>query len=96
MNNAAANGFTVRSSVGLQLGVWTRVTATLAGIKGTIYLNAVQQGQNANMMSPVSVSRATSWIGYNIDAALDSFRIYNSALSLAQIQALGNISQVYI
>jgi len=73
------------------------VAVTKSGNTGTLYVNGAQVGQNTNMtLSPSSLGNTTNnWIGrsqYNADAFLDGqideFRIYNRALSAAEVLAL--------
>ncbi|HXN34349.1 MAG TPA: LamG domain-containing protein [Polyangiaceae bacterium] len=77
--------------------VWRHVAVTLSGATGTLYVNGVAQTPNTNMtLKPTSLGSTTqNWIGrsqYANDAYLngkvDNFRIYNRALSAAEVQAL--------
>lgn len=76
---------------------WHLVAVTLSGSTGTLYVDGAQVGQNTAMtLNPSSLGSTTNnWIGrsqYSGDAflngAIDQFRIYNRALSAAEILAL--------
>jgi len=75
---------------------WQHVAVTWTGNVGTLYVNAVQVGQNASMtLKPSSLGNTTlNYIGrsqYNdpyLAGLVDEFRIYNRALSAAEISQL--------
>jgi hypothetical protein len=81
----------------LPTGVWQHVAVTRSGNTGTLYVNGAQVGQNTGLsLSPASLgSTNNNWIGRSqysgdafLDGQVDDFRIYNRALSAAEIQAL--------
>jgi hypothetical protein len=73
------------------------VAVAKSGNTGTLYVNGTQVGQNTSMtLSPSSLGNTTNnWIGRSqyaadpfLDGQIDEFRIYNRALSAAEVQAL--------
>ncbi len=87
----------INGSPALPTGVWKHVAITRNGNTGTLYIDGVQVGQNTSMtLSPSSLgSTANNWIGRSqysgdsyLDGQIDQFRIYNRALSAAEILAL--------
>jgi hypothetical protein len=81
----------------LSTGVWTHVAVTKSGNVGTLYVNGVVVGTNNNLtLSPSSLGNTNqSWLGRSqysgdayLDGQLDDFRIYNRALSAAEINGL--------
>ncbi|MGO9665308.1 MAG: LamG domain-containing protein [Polyangia bacterium] len=82
-------------------GVWEHVAVVLDASGGRLYLNGVQVGTNTTMkMRPTDLGATPNdWIGASefsntpfLDGAIDEFRIYNRALSAAEIVALFNTS----
>jgi Concanavalin A-like lectin/glucanases superfamily len=76
---------------------WQHVAITVAGTVGTLYVAGTQAAQNAAMtLSPSSLGITTqNWLGrsqFSLDAYLtgqiDNFRIYNRALSAAEVKQL--------
>ena len=81
----------------LPTGVWTHVAVTLSGKLGTLYVNGVAVGTNADMyFAPYRLGVGMDgWIGrsqYASDPLLkgkvDDFRIYQGALDAAAMAAL--------
>jgi hypothetical protein len=81
----------------LSAGTWHHLVVTHSGSIGTLYLDNVQAGQNTHMtLSPSRLGSTTqNWIGRSQYAAdpylngqVDNFRIYNRALSSAEVQSL--------
>jgi Concanavalin A-like lectin/glucanases superfamily len=81
----------------LATGSWQHVAVTLTAGTGTLYVNGAQVAQNTNMtLSPMSLGTTTqNWLGrsqFGVDPYLsgqiDNFRIYDRALSAAEVQTL--------
>ncbi len=72
------------------------VAVTRSGNTGTLYADGVQVGQNTSLtLSPASLGNTTlNYIGRSqyadpyLDGQVDQFRIYNRALSAAEVLAL--------
>jgi hypothetical protein len=78
-------------------GVWEHVALVLDSSGGRLYLNGVQVGTTTamTMLAPELGATPNNWIGRSefsenpyLDGAIDEFRIYNRALSAAEILAL--------
>jgi hypothetical protein len=87
----------LNASPALPTGVWKHVAVTRNGNTGTLYIDGVQVAQNTNMtLSPSSLGSTTNnWIGRSqysgdsyLDGQIDQFRIYNRALTAAEVLAL--------
>jgi hypothetical protein len=81
----------------LPTGQWVHVAVTLSGATGTLYVNGNAVGSNTEMThAPFRLAPTTqNWIGRSqysgdpyFNGKLDDFRIYNGALSAADIAAL--------
>lgn len=81
----------------LSTGTWQHVVITLTGNAGTFYVNGAVASQNAAMtLSPSSLASTTqNWLGRSqfagdpfLNGQIDNFRIYNRALSAADVQQL--------
>jgi concanavalin A-like lectin/glucanase superfamily protein len=81
----------------LATGSWQHLAVTLTGNSGTLYLNGVAIAQNAAMpLNPSSLGTTTqNWLGRSeftgdpfLTGQIDNFRIYDRALSAAEVQAL--------
>ncbi|NML66047.1 T9SS type A sorting domain-containing protein [Hymenobacter sp. RP-2-7] len=99
-NRNAGPEVNILSTTPLVPGRWQHVAVTLAttaGItSGTLYLNGQVVGTNSNLgVSPASLGTLTnSWLGRSqygqdpyLKGSLDEVRIYNAALTQAQVQA---------
>jgi autotransporter-associated beta strand protein len=75
---------------------WHHVAVTLAGTTGTLYVDGVPVGRNTITITPAQLGTTTQncigrsqWTGDPyLNGNVDDFRIYNGALSAAQITAL--------
>ncbi|MGC1376374.1 MAG: LamG-like jellyroll fold domain-containing protein, partial [Anaerolineales bacterium] len=85
-----------RSSV-LTTGAWIHIAITRNGNTGTLYVNGASVATNTSMtLSPASLgATVNNWIGRSqfsgdpyLNGAIDEFRIYNRALSAAEISTL--------
>jgi hypothetical protein len=83
----------------LPLNTWSLVTVTVSGTTGTLYVNGTPVGTNPDItITPASLGTTTQdWIGRSeyagdpyLDASVDDFNIYNSALSAAQVATLAS------
>ncbi|MCX6345299.1 MAG: carboxypeptidase regulatory-like domain-containing protein [Armatimonadetes bacterium] len=89
---------TVSGATALPTGSWQHVAITRSGITNTLYRNGVQVGQITGTLSPNSLTSTTiNRIGDSqtsthphLDGLLDDFRIYNKALTAAEIANLYN------
>ena len=87
----------------LPTGVWTHVAVTRSALVGTLYVNAVQVGRNTNLGNyPARLGNTpNNWIGRSQNAAdpnlvglVDDVRVYQRALSPAELRALAVAGQV--
>ena len=79
---------------------WHHVAVTLAGNTGVLYVDGARVGSNTISITPLQLGSTTqNWIGRSqysnppnsdpyLNGKVDDFRIYNGALSAAQIAAL--------
>jgi alpha-L-arabinofuranosidase len=81
----------------LPLSEWTHLAVTLSGTTATLYVNGSAVDTNTGMtLNPTSLGPTTqNYIGHSqfppdpyLDATVDDFQVYNSALTAAQITAL--------
>lgn len=87
----------IKGTAPLPTGKWVHVAVTLSGSVGTLYVDGVAVGTNTAMqLSPFRLGHTfQNWIGRSQYAAdpyfnglVDDFRIYDGALSAAEIGAL--------
>lgn len=91
--NAGAGEQQINGTAALPTGSWQHVMVTLSGTTGTLYVNGVQVGQNTSMtLKPSSLGSTTlnylgksQWPDPYFNGRIDDFRIYNRALSAAEI-----------
>jgi hypothetical protein len=85
------------SAAALPTGQWVHVAVTLSGTTGTLYVNGSAVATNTAMTHAPFRMRSTTqnWIGRSqyprdpyFKGKIDDFRIYNGALSAAQVAAL--------
>src|SRR4029077_14058333 len=80
----------------LPLNTWSHIAVTLSGSTGTLYVNGTAVATNASMtLHPSNLGATTqNWIGRSqyadpyLNATVDDFQIYKSALSAADIATL--------
>jgi hypothetical protein len=86
----------------LTTGTWRHVAVTRTGNTGTLYVDGAEVAQNTAMtLSPMSLGTTTqNWLGRSqfpvdpyLSAQIDNFRIYDRALSAAEVQTIyaGNL-----
>ncbi len=86
----------INGNAALTTGSWQHVAVTLSGNLGILYVNGTEVGRNGNMtLRPASLGNtALNYIGRSqyadpyLDGRVDNFRIYNRALSAAEIGGL--------
>jgi hypothetical protein len=87
----------INGSAAVPTGQWVHVAVTLSGTTGTLYVNGVAVGTNTAIAhAPFRLAVTTqNWIGRSqysgdpcFNGKLDDFRIYNGALSAAQVAVL--------
>ena len=104
--NTVRYGITTSSSGGeqtlngpvLSAGAWHHVAVTLSGTTGILFVDGVGVGTNTSMtLKPASLGSTTQnylgksqWPDPYLNGRVDDFRIYNVALSSAQVVALAN------
>ncbi|MDQ8737713.1 beta-L-arabinofuranosidase domain-containing protein [Paenibacillus sp. LHD-38] len=95
----------VTKGADLSTGVWKHVTLVIEGKKGILYEDGVKVAENNDLtLNPASLGSTTSnFIGksqFNGDPAFrgkfEDFRIYNKALSAAEISSLLDLSDEFI
>jgi len=78
-------------------GSWQHVAVTLTATTGTLYVNGAEVAQNTNVtLNPASLGTTTqNWLGRSqfpgdpyLSGQIDNFRIYDRALSAAEVQTL--------
>lgn len=88
-------GSQFQASQTLPLNQWSHIAATLNGTVATIYINGVAAG-TATFPTPVNIVRSKCYIGKSnwgdpyANAVFDELRIWNTALTQAQILASMN------
>jgi hypothetical protein len=95
------NGSAVRTIEGtsaLATGGWHHVAVTLDGTTGMLYVDGQLAGSSAVNIRPSQLGATTqNWIGRSqfsadpyLDGRVDEFRIYNRALSAAEVSEVMN------
>ena len=84
------NGVTQTSTGSLINGVWSHVVVVVSGGSGTFYINNTTRGTITGVTSIPAERMAWDSIAYDewFKGSLDDVRIYNRALTVAQINAL--------
>lgn len=102
ITTTAGSGEQVINAPAIPLNTWTHVAVTLVGNVGTIYVNGVAVGTNANItLRPANLGTTTNnYLGdsqYSSDAALsgrlDDFRILGTGLNAAGIAGIRDLWQ---
>ncbi len=95
--NGAGGEQRIDGTAPVPTGVWTHLAVTKSALVGTLYVNAVQVGQNANLGNyPARLGNTpNNWIGRSQNAAdpyltglVDDFRVYQRGLLPAELRAL--------
>lgn len=85
------------NAAALATGSWQQVAVTLTANMGILYVNGAQVAENASMtLNPASLGTTTqNWLGRSefagdpyLDGQIDNFRIYDRALTAAEVQTL--------
>ena len=99
-NNSAEQ--VINGTSGLATGSWVHVAVTQQGTTGTLYVNGVVVGTNTAMtLNPASLGALTQnyiaksqWPDPTLAGSIDEFRIYNRALTAADIVALTGLNEL--
>lgn len=83
----------INGNAALATGSWQHVAVTLSGNLGILYVNGAEVGRNSNMtLRPANLGNTNlNYIGRSqyadpyLDGRVDNFRIYNRALTAAEI-----------
>ncbi|UVH56968.1 alginate lyase family protein [Variovorax paradoxus] len=87
----------IDGSAALPTGKWVHVAVTVSGALGTLYVDGVEAGSNAQMsLGPFDLGSTTqNWLGRSqfssdpyLQGRVDDFRIYGGALGSAEVAAL--------
>ncbi|SOD30932.1 Alginate lyase [Variovorax sp. YR752] len=87
----------IDGSAALPTGKWVHVAVTVSGALGTLYVDGVEAGSNAQMsLGPFDLGSTTqNWLGRSqfsgdpyLQGRVDDFRIYGGALGSADVAAL--------
>jgi lysophospholipase L1-like esterase/fibronectin type 3 domain-containing protein len=89
----------INGTAPLPIGGWHHVAVTLAGGVGVLYVDGVEVARNSAMtLTPASLGNTTqNWIGRSqwndpyLNGRVDEFRIYNTALTAAEIASLADL-----
>jgi hypothetical protein len=83
------------ATTALPLNSWSHIAVTLNGTTGTLYVNGNVAATGTISLHPSNLGNtANNWIGRSqyadpfLNATVDDFQIYNSALTQAQVQTL--------
>lgn len=96
-NNGGFGSQTVSTPTPLATGQWVHVAVTLSGSTATLYVNGVAVGTNTAMTrAPFRLDDGDkNWLGRSqypadpyFNGKLEEFRIYNGAMTAAQVAAL--------
>ncbi|MGG4144057.1 LamG-like jellyroll fold domain-containing protein [Paenibacillus algorifonticola] len=98
-NSGSGGEQRISTTTAFPTGVWKHVGVTLSGNTASLYVDGVLVGTNANMtLKPSSLGNTTlNYLGRSqytgdpyLNGGLDDFRIYNRALSAAEMTTLFN------
>ncbi len=83
------------NTTALNAGDWASIAVTLSGTTGTLYLNGVAVATGSITITPAMIAPTLHYLGKSqfaadpfFNGAIDDFRIYNRALSAAEVSAL--------
>lgn len=99
VSSGASTGTSGVGSAVLSQGTWYFITAVYDGTVAYVYLNGLLQASSTIGLTMNSVTGQTLWVGRNAvsdgyySGKLDDVRIYNRALSAAEVFALYDASQ---
>lgn len=94
--------YNVTSSVPIATSTWTHVAFTYDGARMTQYINGTPNGTRTLTVDPGTPASFDTYIGsmgfnggttYTFNGSLDDIRVYNRALSDAEVKQLYNIGQ---
>ncbi|MGJ7503439.1 LamG-like jellyroll fold domain-containing protein [Variovorax sp. ZT5P49] len=87
----------IDGSAALPTGRWVHVAVTVSGALGTLYVDGIEAGSNAQMsLGPFDLGATTqNWLGRSqfssdpyLQGRIDDFRIYSGALGSAEVASL--------
>ena len=101
-NTGSGGEQALMGTAALAVGVWTHVTVVLGPSGGTLYVNGAAVDSSAAVtLRPVDLATTPNvWLGRsqvtstpNLDGDLDDFRIYDRALTAAEVAAVYGATQ---
>lgn len=84
------NWVTASWSIAIETGKWYHIVATYDGTNGKIYGDGVLKHTSSSLVAPLQYRNTSVKIGgiqHRFNNIIDGVRIYNTSLSLAQIQS---------
>jgi hypothetical protein len=83
-NSSAVSELQIGSAI-LNLNQWYHISYVLGGTTHSIYVNGIQVVNGTTVYVPRNVNRSTNYIGAGNDVVIGELKIYQIALSTAQI-----------